>query len=384
MQGVLNALSLALNKKVISALDENDVLEAKQQAVYSLICSYDEALPYIASNINLMWEQQRLSEILNGIPFFVIKGSCAAIYYPDPIRRTLGDIDLLVNPTYFKAAYDTLKEAGYSTSEIIDGEDIRHIRFKRNRIVIELHKRFATLNSAVQEKLLDQWLYSASPIIGGFGKYTFPMLPDELNGLVLLTHINQHLEEGIGLRHIIDWVMYVRHSISDQNWPSFKGKTDQLGLTILAKAIARFGQIYTGLNMEITWCKDIDDRIVGELYQYVFETGNFGYKDIFNNNIIKVMSHSRGIDGFFRNLQNRGLNNWKLLQRFPSLWPVAWVYQFIRYFKKGLRKDSIKRIGSNIKASKRRNKLLDELQATRYVFRNSPQKTADTCQDYIK
>lgn len=136
--------------------------------------------------------------------------------------------------------------------------------------------------------------------------------------------------------------------------------------------------------MEITWCKDIDDRIVGELYQYVFETGNFGYKDIFNNNIIKVMNHSRGIDGFFRNLQNRGLNNWKLLQRFPSPWPVAWVYQFIRYFKKGLRKDSIKRIGSNIKASKRRNKLLDELQATRYVFRNIPQKTADTCQDYIK
>lgn len=206
MQNVLAALSAAMNSQIIPPLDEDVISEAKQQAVYSLICDNKEAIPYISRNIQRMWEQEQLSKTLEDIPYLIIKGSCAAINYPDPMRRTLGDIDIIVAPQYFDKAYGALEAAGYVPKEPVDA-DVRHIHFRRNGILIELHRRFATLQTKEQEQLLDEWLYSATPVVGMVGKYSFPMLQEEMNGLVLLTHINQHLEEGLGLRQLLDWII---------------------------------------------------------------------------------------------------------------------------------------------------------------------------------
>ena len=368
LQNVLAALSAAMNGQIIPPLDENDINEAEQQAVYSLICSKPQALPYISKNVQRMWEQDQLSKVLEGIPYLVIKGASAAIYYPDPMRRTLGDIDIIVAPQYFDNAYQALTAAGYVSKEPIDA-DIRHIHFRQNGILIELHRRFATLQTKAQERILDEWLYSATPSMGMLGKYSFPMPQKELNGLVLLTHINQHLEEGLGLRQLLDWIMYVRQSLPNESWESFKKKTDELGLTTLAKAVTRFGQIYLKINTELTWCQDVQDTTVEKLLDYVYECGNFGSKDSRNNTMIMVMSHGRGVKGFFRNLQNRGLKNWGAVSMYPWLAPFAWIYQLIRYVKKGVKNDGLFNLGDNLAASRRRNELLDELDAARTAFR---------------
>ena len=44
------------------------------------------------------------------------------------------------------------------------------------------------------------------------------MFPPLENGLVLLGHINQHLEEGLGLRQILDWALYVDKALDDDAW----------------------------------------------------------------------------------------------------------------------------------------------------------------------
>lgn len=368
MQNVLVALSAAMNKQSIPPLDEDTINEAKQQAVYSLICSPAQAIPYISKNTQLMWEQEHLSEILEGIPYLVIKGACAAIYYPDPIRRTMGDIDIVVPPQFFDKSYQMLVTAGYTTNEPVDSDD-RHIHFKRNGILIELHRRFATLQSKDQERILDEWLYTATPEMGTVGKHSFPMPQKEINGLVLLTHINQHLEEGLGLRQLLDWIMYVRKSLSGESWESFKTKTDQLGLTTLAKVVTRFGQIYLKLNTELTWCQDINDTTVEKLLDYVYECGNFGSKDSGNNTMIMVMSHGRGVKGFFKNLQSRGVKNWDAVSRHSWLIPFAWIYQLIRYIRKGIKSNGLASLSDNIVASQKRNELMDELEATRAAFK---------------
>ena len=367
---LLNALRAVVNGEKVSLADESAIGEARHQAVLSLVCTNLDSIASIANNVQLMWEQQQLDNVLKGIPYMVIKGSCAALYYPEPIRRTLGDIDLLVRPQYFDDAVKALVKMGYKTTDALDDDD-RHIHFHRNGITIELHRRFATLQTKRQEDLLDGWIYSAELVKGGFGKYTFPMLPDQLNGLVLLTHINQHLEEGLGLRHMVDWVMYVKHSLPDTSWPSFKEKTDQLGLTKLAKAGAKLGQMYMGLDASITWCNDVDEDMVNRLLNYMFECGNFGHKDPTNNTIVMVMSHGRGVKGFFGNLQQRGVANWSKVQEYPWLKMVAWVYQLCRYVRIGMKKDGIKNFRKNVEASRRRNRLLDELEATRRALRET-------------
>ena len=56
------------------------------------------------ANTILYWKaQDELHRLLteSGIPFVILKGAAAAMYYPDPYRRAMGDIDFLVPPEQF-------------------------------------------------------------------------------------------------------------------------------------------------------------------------------------------------------------------------------------------------------------------------------------------
>lgn len=364
----LNALSEALNHASVTT-DPAVLKEAKDQAVYALMATGLEAYSIIANNTQLAWEQQELP--LKAIPYVVLKGTAAAAYYPEPMRRTLGDIDLMVRPEDFSKAYRALSDAGYKTQDPVEGTD-RHVHFRQNQVTIELHRRFATLQTREQEALLDKWINDAIPnaVIAHACQFTFPMLPDQLNGLVILTHINQHLEEGLGIRQIVDWLMYVKHSLPDEAWPDFKNKTDQLGLTKLAKVCARLGQKYLKMNEEMTWCRDVQDSTIDAFIEYIFACGNFGHKDAANNTVVMVMSHGRGVKGFFKNLQKQGTANWKRLERTPWLKPFAWAYQLGRYVRWGLKTSRIRDFRKNMSASRKRNRLMDELGATRVAFKD--------------
>ena len=120
---LLEALAKALHGEKVGQLPDDVLSEAEDQTVLPLICSSAQAFPYIAANVQNLWEQQELGKVLQGIPYLVLKGACAAIYYPDPMRRTLGDIDLLVPPEHFAAAYRAMEKAGYTTEDPLDDDE---------------------------------------------------------------------------------------------------------------------------------------------------------------------------------------------------------------------------------------------------------------------
>ena len=364
-KSLLNALAHALMGEQVGELSEDVIHEAEQQSVLSLVATSNDAKVIFANNYRLLWEQQQLEAVLGVIPFKVLKGAAASIYYPEPLRRTLGDIDILVKKEDYERAKAVLAANGYYPGI----EDERHIHYYKNEIVIELHSHFATLQTLEQEQLLDNWLFESPEEDGQVGRFIFPMPSKELNGLVLLTHINQHLEEGLGLRQIVDFVMYIKAEVPDEKWPSFREKTDQIGLTTLAKVVGKLGKMYLGLPMSITWCDDALETTVGKLLDYCFECGNFGHKDPRNNTVRMVMSHGRGVKGFFRNLQKQGVSNWERLNEQPWLKPVAWLYQLCRYIRLGLKDIHLREFMQNIKASRKRNQLMDELGATRAALK---------------
>lgn len=352
-------------------LDEQVKNEALAQSVFSLIGTEADAFYIIRKNAQLCYEQEQLHQVLKSIPYVVLKGLAAAIYYPDPLRRTLGDIDIIVQPEDFSRAYNTLVNAGYKTDDPETG-DSRHVHFMMNGVTVELHRKYAALNSVEQEELLDSWIFDAEAVEGRMEDQTFPMLPPLLNGLTLLAHINQHLEDGLGIRHILDWVMYVHRCLPDEKWRDFAAFSDQLGLTKLAIVTARIGQLYLHAYPDYSWCAGgvqsgevapgEVDKLAEELLEYCFTCGNFGFKLGQDNAVTMVMSHGKGVDGFFRNLQKRGEENWEALSIHPELRPFAWLYQAGRYIKKGLaagvKMDDLKR---NVDESKKRNQLMEQL-----------------------
>lgn len=370
------------------SMDRDVAAEALAQSVYSLIGTEADVFYIISKNVQISYEQEQLSTVLRGIPYVVLKGLAAAIYYPEPLRRTLGDIDIIVRPEDFSRTYHQLVNAGYKTDELPDG-DARHVHFTINGVVIELHRRYAVLNDPKHEELLDSWIFESinHAVEGTIEDQMFPMLPSHLNGFVLLAHINQHLEDGLGIRHILDWVMYVQKRLPDEKWQEFKSYTDQLGLTTLAIVTARVGQMYLHAYPDYKWCAGTRsglsieerclegsevDKLAAALLEYCFDCGNFGAKLGQDNTVTMIMSHGKGVGGFFRNLQKRGEGNWEILSTHPELRPFAWIYQAGRYVKKGLaagvKMDDVMR---NMDESKKRNQLMEQLGVKQQSLRDS-------------
>ena len=364
-----------------------------------------------------------------GIPYVVIKGFSAAFLYRRPLLRNQGDIDIIVPPDFFADAIKTLDEADCISmhpglKKLSDNENQelspRHYTYKKNLVEIEVHARFATLNNRKEETLLDQLIYDAIPnkihyqsisdiVLQDAWYYAtkipewghsskqkldetkIPLLPDDLQGLILLTHINQHLEEGLGFRQILDWMMFVYQFLDDEGWVNFRDKAALLGLEKLAIVVTRMCQLYLGLPEHfkfehhtaenitatennqntisqeriISWTDAADKELCADLLTYLFECGDFGEKQGIDNSAAMVFSHGRGIKAFFRNLQKRGEANWALYKRHPSLKGFAWIYQGCRYAKIAIaKKRGLHSIRKSIMAGKQRGDMLDKLGAT--------------------
>ena len=345
--------------------------EVQQQAVLPLVTSGVDSYTIIAKNVQMIHEQKRIEEVLENvatpIPFVVLKGAAAAVYYPVPLRRTLGDIDIIVRPEDFISAYNALKANGYHALDSLKKiEWERELHFTNNGIMIELHHSFAKLSTKMQEALFDHWIYDGIPkaVRGTVNNQSFPMLAEPLNGLILLAHICNHLEAGLGFRQIIDWVMYVNRELHDERWPIFKEQSDQLGLTKLAKVTARAGQLYLGLSAEnITWCMDEDEKLCERLIDYIFECGNFGLKMGVNNTVTTVFSQGKGIKSFFISLQRNGERTWEVLEKYPGLKPFAWIYQGLRWALRGVIENiTPEELIRDIRGSKARSRLMEELE----------------------
>lgn len=315
----------------------------------------------------IMQVQQDLCQQLQaaGIPCAVVKGAAAACYYPQPSKRVMGDIDLLVHPEDFDRACQVLSEG----AEYI-GENHRHKEYRKNGIIFEIHHAFATLRNANKNSVLDTYLFSAITAAeeAAIDSYSFRKLSSAPNGLSLLLHIDVHLESGLGLRQIIDWMMFVDREMTDELWyNNIEPMLNQLERKKLAVTITRMCQIYLGLRDEIAWCKDADEQLCRKLMEYILTQGNFGRKSHKRlNRMISVIDASKNGISFFKILQQRGCLNWKATIRYPFLKKFAWLYQIIRYLYFGLRTEHpiqlLRKASSNLDS---KTSLMEALGASR-------------------
>lgn len=298
------------------------------------------------------------------VPYVIIKGKAAAQYYPHPEYRTMGDIDIITKREDFDAAYHQMIDDNYT----LISENEREVTFKKNGIVIELHRFFASLNDPQKSQYLD------SLIIQNIRPSH--ILPDMINGLVLLEHISQHLEHGIGLRQIIDWMMFVDKCLDDDHWQIFKKLANNIGLEKLAIITTKMCEKYLGLPHR-NWANVDNESLCDSLMKYVMACGNFGYRRTSDDEIAKtVLSYIRRPIAAFKWFQERGLVNWRAAKKHPILKPFAWIYQAGRYAVKGFRQDgSSAAIREEYKEAKERVALFEELGVKQkskglVVFRN--------------
>ena len=130
-----SVLGLILPRVAESYLSENPKM---REAMYMHVANYAR---YVHA-------QDNLCSVMNvaDIPFVILKGNAAAIYYKTPSERTMGDIDFQVLPEDFEKTRKLLIDNGYAL-DISSEEHDRHIAFSKDGVQFELHRKFSYASS---------------------------------------------------------------------------------------------------------------------------------------------------------------------------------------------------------------------------------------------
>lgn len=273
------------------------------------------------------------------IPYVILKGAASAYYYPAPFLRGMGDVDFYVPAEHQERALALLLEQGFETVEA--GED-HHTVLKKQGCKFELHFDLPGVPvgpagdriRALLEDLTDAGELTVSDTA------TFVRPTHLHHGLILLLHTQQHLLcEGLGLRHICDWSVFVR-SMGESFTEAFREPLEAVGLWRFARILSLTGCLACGLPTAPWMEADPADRDTAEaLLLDVLDGGNFGYKDkdrsrVYESQMISGSEQSDTEGSLVKNgfsAVNRWVRDqWPAARKCPLLLPFGWIYFLLR------------------------------------------------------
>lgn len=284
------------------------LLEASAQSVLSI--TYNSVNKLIPEDTRALWMERsqyalisnmrvsrlhsEIDELLGDIPYVILKGNASAYYYKKPLLRTMGDVDFLVNEDDVSRIAGILESNGFTAKEDTGGI---HIGFHRDdemfRDSVELHRSINGIPSGKSGELIKSYLVDIieTSVRVGSSNTAYNM-PDKFHhGFVMLLHTASHLKsEGMGLRHLCDWAVYI-NTFDDSEWRAmFEDKLKACGLWRYAQILSLCCSKYLGCKNQ-PWMGEVEDEILEGLIEDILEAGNFGHKDKDRSRQIKYIAN---------------------------------------------------------------------------------------------
>ena len=287
--------------------------------------------------LRVMQGQKQLIQVLNeaNIVVVVLKGMAAAKYYPLPFLRMMGDVDVLVEQEQFECAARQMASHGYKSFHDIEEQlqasgPPRHIEFIKDGVEYELHHHFSTGVYDIEKYLIEGIKHAE---VATICDVEFPVLPTLENGLLILTHAAIHLNAAeLGLRQVIDWMMFVFNVLDEDIWKyEFSQMADSVGLKKLAEVLTRLCRDYLGLPGEYNWCNEADEGVTENLLEFILERGNFGRKHEGPQTVVKysVGLENQGFFCFLKSISRVVWNSTRVKNSFILLRPYVYLGEFV-------------------------------------------------------
>lgn len=340
--------------------------EAKMNAVFSLIypilqskgfstVNYDNLFfQRLANNIRVAHEHSELHHMFlsNDISYVILKGCASAMYYSEPLLRSMGDVDFLVPESELKKVDCLLKKVKF---EALEGDMHEyHTTYQRKQngmcSVWETHWSPSGIpQGKVGEKVkkyLENVIDTANPCtIQGVDC----LVPSSFHhGLIMLLHTATHLiNAGVGLRHLCDWAVFV-DAFSDEEFKMmFEKKLKDIGMWKFAQILTQLCIKYLGVSNK-EWCSVSGEEYLERLMCDICKGGNFGVKDKNRINQAKLLTNSKTASVEERNLLVQFVETMNertrfflpITKRMPVLLPIGWLYvggRHLARIKKGIR-----------------------------------------------
>jgi hypothetical protein len=149
------------------------------------------------------------------------------------------------------------------------------------------------------------------------------------------------LGEGVGLRHICDWAVFLEH-MGDRFEEVFEKTLRRLGLWRFASMLSLMTVQYLGVPPR-PWipASREDEAVAYEMMLDVFDGGNFGNKDN-DRRYEGIFISDRGKSGIkgtrlkegFKSLNRITYKKWPISQKAPILLPIGWLIVLLGFARR--------------------------------------------------
>ena len=311
-------------------------------------------------------EHIRLHKIMTeaGIPYVILKGAASAAYYPDPLMRVMGDVDFLVNECDVEKTCVALEKNGFTRNP---KEHEKHIVYFDDAGTLELHTTPAGVPKGAEgdnvRELLKDIIRDSRPRETAFGTIVVPS--DFHHGLVILLHTCCHFtSEGIGLRQLCDWAVFVSHFSDNEFCRLFKDKLESVGLWRFAQVLTQVCTECVGLP-ERSFTGNCHKGLIDDFTADIFKSGNLGQKNttsVQESVLVQKDSKKSFLGNFIASINEIVYFYWGFTRRFKILLPLGWLFFGGRYIIRSLigkrPKISVKKLKDRTDA---RNSLYEEI-----------------------
>lgn len=187
------------------------------------------------------------------------------------------------------------------------------------------------------ERYIGNILDNTKEITVANGKCRVPS--DFHHGIVLLLHTAGHLtNEGVGLRHLCDWAVFVNRFSNDEFINLFEIPLKEMGLWRFAQLLTLCCEGYLGIYKK-QWAGEAEEGLTGEIIADIMNGGNFGFKDKDRYGQIKYISdreaHKVSNKGAFSQLLSsinaKAKTEYKFAKNCKLLLPIAWASVIFNY-----------------------------------------------------
>lgn len=230
-------------------------------------------------NRHLAVTTQRIAEVWcqGELRMMVMKGHANAIYYPIPDHRSPGDIDCWLFGDFEKG-----NELARMAGAVVDNHWYKHSEIIFNGDLIENHRIFGHTREGEKSKQREKNFIEALNIDKlrdtEFSSVFYPTVA--FNARFLTYHAFRHfLSEGLRLKQIIDWAMFIQAEQHNINWNDFYEFCNRYHLSRFADAMTCMAVKYFGVTITegaVTTQSEFAEKIMNSsLYDddYIFNSG---------------------------------------------------------------------------------------------------------------
>ena len=252
----------------------------------------------------------------NGFACQILKGSAVARYYPQPLRRSSGDIDIWLDGGR-KKIYDFARS--FDKNGILYGVNYHHIHFHLiEGVHIEVHIWPSFLSSPLRNYRLHQFCNQYRPTMSA----SMPSLA--FDRVFILLHCYRHMcGDGVGFRQVMDYFFVLRQGFSEEERTEAVKWIKKLGMGRFAGGMMWVLRERFGLENEYM-IVELNEKEGRFILNEILLTGNMGHSD-------KRSWGSKGtaISRFSLNLKRdfylaRHYPHEAVWQPFFSLWLYFW------------------------------------------------------------